>query len=370
MGMQCGVFMTPYNPPSRTPRQVFDWAVDVARICDESGYSDFMIGEHYTLGWENIPMPEAIIAACARTTKQMRFAPMAHLLPYHDPATLAIRVGWLSQVMEGRYFLGVAPGGHHTDAILHGFDNISELPKRQLEALRLMERVWERKPFKEKGQFYQAGFPGPETMPEYWVDIADNGPFGGRESLEIAVTALSMNSKSMEFAGSRNYSPISFFGGTPQMKAHWETWSTSMQAHGHVPQRKRFRVCRDVFIADTDAEAKRRYLRSGMAQTWHKYLKEIYIKFGLFGGIIQDSGRNITPEEVDDDFLAEHVVLCGSPETVIEKLEALADKVGGWGQIVANQHDSIDDPKPWEESLRRLAIEVCPKVRMPDIGTT
>src|SRR3546814_5421098 len=50
------IFMTPYNPPSRTPRQVFDWALDIARIADEAGYTDYMIGEHYTLGWENIPM--------------------------------------------------------------------------------------------------------------------------------------------------------------------------------------------------------------------------------------------------------------------------------------------------------------------------
>jgi alkanesulfonate monooxygenase SsuD/methylene tetrahydromethanopterin reductase-like flavin-dependent oxidoreductase (luciferase family) len=357
--------MTPYNPPSRTPRQVFDWAVDIARIADESGYVDFMIGEHYTLGWENIPMPEAVIAACAQTTKTIRFAPMAHLLPYHDPATLAIRIGWLSQVMEGRYFLGVAPGGHHTDAILHGFDNIFSLPPRQLEALRLMERVWERQPFLEKGEYFQAGFPGPDSMPEYWVEIADNNPYGGRDQLEIAVTGLSMNSSSMKFAGERDYSPISFFGGTPQMTAHWKTWADAMESKGRTPDRGRYRVCRDVFIADTDAEAKRRFLASGMAETWRKYLKEIYVKFKLFDGIIQDSGRDMSPSDIDDDFLADHVVLCGSPATVIEKLEKLADQVGGWGQIVANQHDSIDDPKPWEESLRRLATEVCPKVRMP-----
>lgn len=211
MTMQCGIFMTPYNPPDRTPRQVFDWALDIARIADEAGYADYMIGEHYTLGWENIPMPDAIIAACAQTTKHIRFAPMAHLLPYHDPATLAIRIGWLSQVMEGRYFLGVAPGGHHTDAILHGYENISGLAPRQLEALHLMERVWERKPFVEKGQYFQAGFPGSETMPEYDVLIADNSPYGGRDKLEIAVTGLSMNSSSMKFAGERDYSPISFW---------------------------------------------------------------------------------------------------------------------------------------------------------------
>jgi len=358
--------MTPYNPPNRTPRQVFDWALEIARIADEVGYTDYMIGEHYTLGWENIPMPEAIIAACAQTTKNIRFAPMAHLLPYHDPATLAIRIGWLSQVMEGRYFLGVAPGGHHTDAILHGYENISSLPPRQLEALRLMERVWERKPFVEKGEYFQAGFPGSETMPEYNVLIADNSPYGGRDKLEIAVTGLSMNSSSMKFAGERDYSPISFFGGTPQMKAHWDTWETAMASKGRTADRSRYRVCRDVFIADTDAEAKKMVLKTGMMRTWHEYLKEIYVKFGLFDGIIADSGQDISPADIDDDFLINHVILCGSPETVIEKLEKLADACGGWGQIVANQHDSLDDPKPWEESLRRLATEVCPKVKMPN----
>lgn len=368
MAIQCGIFMTPYNPPRRTARQVFDWAVDIARIADEAGYVDYMIGEHYTLGWENIPMPEAIIAASAQSTKRIRFAPMAHLLPYHDPATLAIRVGWLSQVLEGRYFLGVGPGGHHTDAILHGFDNLSELPPRQIEALHLMERIWEGKPFLEKGKYYQAGFPGPDTMPEYWVDIANNGPYGGREKLEIAVTGLSANSSSMRFAGERDYSPISFFGGTSQMRGHWETWATAMESKGRTPDRRRYRVCRDIFIADTDAEAKRLFLKSGLAQTWKHYLKDIYVKFGLFGGIIQDSGKDLQPADVDEDFLAEHVVLCGSPDTVIEKLEALVDKVGGWGQIVYNQHDSIDDPKPWEESLRRFASEVCPKVRAPNIA--
>ena len=360
--MQCGIFHTPYNPPSRTPRQVFDWSIDIARVADEAGYADFMIGEHYTLGWENIPMPEAIIAGAVHCTKKIRFAPMAHLLPYHDPATLAIRVGWLSQVCEGRYFLGVAPGGHHTDAILHGFEGISELPQRQLEALALMEKVWKRQPFRERGKFFQAGFPGPGDMPGYNVEIANNSPWGGRDAMEIAVTGLSMNSSSMKFAGERDYSPISFFGGTPQMKAHWDIWAAAAESKGFKADRNRYRVCRDVFIADTDAEAKRRAINSGLGQTWREYLFDIYKKFNLFAGIIQDSGRNIEVDDIDDDFLAEHVWLCGSPETVIEKLQSLVDATGGWGQLVANQHDSIDDHKPWVESLQRFAKEVVPKV--------
>ena len=366
--MKCGIFHTPYNPPTRTPKQVFDWSLDIARIADEAGFSDFMIGEHYTLAWENIPMPEAIIAAAGPQTKTIRFAPMAHLLPYHDPATLAVRVGWLSQVLEGRYFLGVGPGGHHTDAILHGFENIMDLAPRQIEALELMEKVWKAEPFREKGKYFQAGFPGPDDMPGYDVIIANNGPWGGREALEIAVTGLSAKSPSMKFAGERNYSPISFFGGTPQMKAHWDTWAEAMVRSGRTPDRSRFRVCRDIVIADTDKEAKRRAIEGGLGNTWRNYLFDIYKKFNLFSGLIEDSGLDVTPDTIDDDFLAEHVWLCGSPETVIEKLQKLIHQTGGWGQIVANQHDSIDHPEPWAESLRRLAKEVVPKLPSPPVA--
>ena len=362
--MKCGIFHTPYNPPSRTPREVFDWSLRIAVVADEAGFSDFMIGEHSTLAWENIPCPEIVIGAAAQLTKRIRFAPMAHLLPYHHPATLAIQVGWLSQVLEGRYFLGVAPGGHHTDAILHGFSGIGELQAQMFESLELMEKVWARAPFREKGEHFQAGFPGKDDMPGYDVIIADNSPHGGRQNLEIAVTGLTENSSSLKWAGERNYSPISFFGGTRVMKSHWDTWSAAAKSKGFETDRARFRVTRDIFIADSDAEAKRLALRSGLAKSWEQYLIPIYKKFNLFQGIIEDSGTGIDPSQVDMNFLAEHVWLCGSPATVIRKLERMAEKTGGWGEIVVNSHDSIDDPKPWEESLQRLAREVAPKVNV------
>ena len=360
--MKCGIFHTPYHPPARKPRAVFDWALRIAQAADQAGYADFMIGEHYTLAWENIPFPEAIIAAAAPITRNIRFAPMAHLLPYHNPATLAVRIGWLSQVLEGRYFLGVAPGGHHTDAILHGFDGIGELAGQMVEAIDVMEKVWAREPFRFNGRYFKAGFPGPNDMPGYHVVIAENGPWGGRAAMEIAVTGLSMNSASMKLAGERNYSPISFFGGTAQMRAHWGTWAEAAAAKGYPVDRARYRVCRDVLIADTDAEAKRRAINSGLGASWREYLIPIYKKFNLFQGIIDDSGTGITPDEVDMDFLAEHVWLCGSPKTVIEKLQRLVEATGGWGQIVVNSHDSIDDPNLWIESLQRLAKEVIPHV--------
>ncbi|AMG75625.1 MULTISPECIES: LLM class flavin-dependent oxidoreductase [Sphingopyxis] len=355
--MDCGIFHTPYNLPNRSPKQLFEWSLDMARTADEAGFRDFLIGEHFTLARENIPCPDSVIAAAATMTETLRFAPMAHLLPYHDPATLAVRVAWLSRVLEDRYYLGVAPGGHHTDAILHGYDGIAPLPPRQLEALHLMERVWKNEPFQEIGEYFQAGFPGPDNMPGYHVEIADSTPWPG---MEIAVTGLSANSNSMKFAGERNYTPISFFGGTEQMRLHYETWAAAMESKGHTPERKRFSICREVFVADTDAEAKRLALKSGMAESWEHYLFPIYKKFNLFPGIIADSGKDLSPDDLDMDFLADHVWLCGSPETVAEKIAWVVEKAGSFGQLCVNSHDSIDDPEPTRESLRRLSQEVMP----------
>ncbi len=360
--MKCGIFHTPYNLPSRTARQVFEWSIDIAITADQAGFADFMIGEHSTLAWENIPAPEAVIYAAARDTKQIRFAPMAHLLPYQNPATLAMRIGWLSQVLEGRYFLGIASGGHQTDAVLNGYANVGELTEPMLEALDIIQKVWARDPFKFKGKYFRAGFPGPEDMPPYHVELSNNAPWGGVGGMEIAMTGLSANSPSMKFAGERNYSPVSFFGGSAQMRTHWDTWAKAQESKGYTPDRSRYRVCRDIFVADTDAEAKRRAIKSGLGETWRSYLDPVYKRFNLYQGIIDDSGMNITAEEIDMDFIAEHVWLCGSPDTVIRKLEHLIEKTGGFGEIVVQSHDSIDDPAPWNESLQRLAQEVAPKV--------
>jgi len=42
------------------------------------------------------------------------------------------------------------------------------------------------------------------------------------------------------------------------------------------------------------------------------------------------------------DFLAEHVWLCGSPETIVKKLEDTVERAGGFGTVCMNTHDSIE----------------------------
>ncbi|MGH3952137.1 MAG: LLM class flavin-dependent oxidoreductase, partial [Pseudonocardiaceae bacterium] len=104
--MKFAMFQTPFMRPSRSPREVFDWAVEQAVECDRVGFTEYWIGEHATMTYESIPNPELIIAAAARGTESIKLCPGAHLPAYHHPASLAVQVSWLTQVTQGRYILG------------------------------------------------------------------------------------------------------------------------------------------------------------------------------------------------------------------------------------------------------------------------
>jgi len=82
----------------------------------------------------------------------------------------------------------------------------------------------------------------------------------------------------------------------------------------------------------------------------------VYTKNNLMPGYIDDSGTGIEVKDITMDWIAEHVWICGSEETVLEKLQALNDSVGGFGEVVMNTHDFIDDPKPFIESMHRFAL--------------
>jgi alkanesulfonate monooxygenase SsuD/methylene tetrahydromethanopterin reductase-like flavin-dependent oxidoreductase (luciferase family) len=373
--MKAGVFHVPYMRPEASAHETFDFSIRCAIEADKAGFTDFMVGEHATQAWENIPSPEVVIGAAAYLTEKLRFAPMAHLLPLHFPGSLAIQTGWLSQVLQGRYFLGIGSGAYGRDAMLRGQpEDLSERDERTREALGIIRKIWKREPFELEGKYYSAAFPDEHAIGVPGVDseegndvhtMSDFTPWDGPQGPEIAVTGLSLNSGSLRWAGEEGFKPISFFGGSDLLASHWDVYEQAAEANGHAHDRSEFRVCRDVFIADTDEEAKRRAIDGALGETWRRYLVPIYKRFGIFEGYLADAGSGITASEVTLDWIAEHVWLCGSPETVIKKIEDTIEKAGVWGTLCMNTHDATAEPAPWFESMHRLAAEVLAKIEVP-----
>ena len=367
MTMETGLIFHPYMRPGRTARQTFQWGVDSAVQCDKIGFTSMMISEHASQIWENIPNPELIMAAAALQTETIKFAPMAHILPHQHPAKLAMMVGWLSQILEGRYFMGIGAGAYPLASYIHGIKDAETtfLNEMVRESLFIMEKIWKREPFFHEGKFWSAGFPHEEpaeTEEDEQHLLANYAPYGGGFP-EFAVTGFSANSPSMKLAGERNFKPVSIYSGLDALKRHWEIYSEANIKAGFTPNRQRHAVSQTVFCAETDAEAKRLVMEGPIGYCFNRYLIPIWRRFGMMDGFARDFG--VDSLDVDLEFLTDNVFVVGSPDTIVDKLSHLFEKTGGWGTLQVEAHDYYDDPSAWFTSLELLSKEVAPRVRIP-----
>lgn len=369
MSMQTGLIFHPYMRPTRTARQTFEWGVQSSIACDKVGFDSMMISEHASQIWENIPNPELIMAAAALQTKNIKFAPMAHILPHHNPTKLAMTVGWLSQILEGRYFMGIGAGAYPLASYMHGIrgeDQSSEhLNEMVRESLDIMEKIWKREPFFYEGKYWSAGFPEEEealTEEDEQHKLANYSPWGGSFP-EFAVTGFSPKSPSMKLAGERNFKPVSIYSGLDALKQHWDIYAEANIKAGFTPDRSRHAVSQTVFIADTDAEAKRLVMEGPIGYCFNHYLIPIWRRFGMMDGFAKDAG--VDPLKADLEFLVDNVFVVGSPGTVVEKINELFAKCGGWGTLQIESHDYYDDPSAWFYSLELAAKEVAPRISLP-----
>ncbi|MEI6640899.1 MAG: LLM class flavin-dependent oxidoreductase [Novosphingobium sp.] len=367
MTMETGLIFHPYMRPGRTARQTFQWGVDSAVHCDKIGFTSMMISEHASQIWENIPNPELIMAAAALQTETIKFAPMAHILPHQHPAKLAMMVGWLSQILEGRYFMGIGAGAYPLASYIHGIKDAetTHLNEMVRESLFIMEKIWKREPFFHEGKYWSAGFPHEEpaeTEEDEQHLLANYAPYGGGFP-EFAVTGFSANSPSMKLAGERNFKPVSIYSGLDALKRHWEIYSEANIKAGFTPNRQRHAVSQTVFCADTDAEAKRLVMEGPIGYCFNRYLIPIWRRFGMMDGFARDFG--VDSLDIDLEFLTDHVFVVGSPDTIVDKLSHLFEQTGGWGTLQVEAHDYYDDPSAWFKSLELLSKEVAPRVKVP-----
>jgi alkanesulfonate monooxygenase SsuD/methylene tetrahydromethanopterin reductase-like flavin-dependent oxidoreductase (luciferase family) len=270
-----------------------------------------------------------------------------------------VQTAWLSQVLEGRYMLGVATGAYPTDAALRGITDMSKNHAMMLEAIDIMQKVWKAEPFQHEGQFWNAGFP--QNDPK--KPLRDVRPWGG--SMQMAMTGLSAPSPSIGFAGTHGFIPASVYAGNEFLRSHFETYREKMTEAGRVYDRSAHRVVRDVIVADTDEEARKLAVEGGIGRAWKEYIKPTYERFGVLKGLLHDP--SVDPAGVDADYLAEHVWIVGSPDTVARKMEGWFDALGGqFGTLLIYSHDYIDAPEAWEHSMDLLVNEVAPRFAQVD----
>ena len=237
------------------------------------------------------------------------------------------------------------------------------------EALDLILRIWtSEEPFEHKGEFWNVTF-NPEIQfgqLRQWLK-----PYQ-KPHPPIGVAGLSSPSPTLEMAGERGFFPMSLNLNPSYVATHWDSVVTGANRTGRIADRKDWRIVREVFIADTDAEAMRWSVGSHMGRMMDEYLLPLLCQFGFGEHLKHD--KSLPDSVVNAKYMAETAWLVGSPETVAEKLEEQYELLGGFGTMLVLCFDYSTDPEPWRQSMERLAKEVMPKVahlqtKAPDLVT-
>jgi alkanesulfonate monooxygenase SsuD/methylene tetrahydromethanopterin reductase-like flavin-dependent oxidoreductase (luciferase family) len=355
--MLLGYFAMPSHPPERGLKEGHDWDLQTLRWLDELGYDEAWIGEHYTAPWEPHPSPDLLIAQALLQTKRLRIGPGGFLLPYHHPAELAHRVAMLDHLSEGRLNFGVAASGLPTDWAMFNVDGMAGVNREMTrEALDIILRLWSDEPsFTHTGKFWTV------TKPEEMFGFLRPHVYPlQKPHPPIGVAGFSKNSDTLKLAGERGFLPLSLNLNPAYVASHWEAVEIGAARSGRTANRNDWRLVREVFVADTDAEAWKLCVEGMMGRMMREYFLPLLGNFGFLEYLKHDP--NIADSDVTPAYCAQHNWLVGSPATVAAKLERIYHEAGGFGGLLVFGFDYMENPQAWYRSLKLFKEEVAPRV--------
>jgi alkanesulfonate monooxygenase SsuD/methylene tetrahydromethanopterin reductase-like flavin-dependent oxidoreductase (luciferase family) len=359
-----GMFIMPFHPPSKPPGQCYDEDLELIVRAEELGFAEFWIGEHHTMKYENIVMPEIFIARALGETRRIRMGPAPACLNQHHPAHVAGRLAFLDHLSKGRLNLCFGPGSVTADQELYGAEpkSASEMTE---EALDMVLRLWSSEPpYEMRGKYWNISLK--KTVDTETGIGYVHKPFQ-RPHPPIAMPAMSRDSPSMKLAGRRGYQPFGHCLVTGNVLADfWQTYEKAALEAGRRPSRADWKVARSIFLADSTPEARRRARTNTLGQCY-EYIGRLFDK-GL-GRKIYKRDPAMSDADCNMDFLMGEQIIAGSPDEVLRRLLLLIEETGPFGTLVLMGYD-WDNKESWLHSMELFARELMPALNKAVCGAT
>jgi alkanesulfonate monooxygenase SsuD/methylene tetrahydromethanopterin reductase-like flavin-dependent oxidoreductase (luciferase family) len=354
--IQYGMFIMPFHPPSKPPAQCYDEDLELIVTAEELGFSEFWIGEHHTMKYENIVMPEIFIALALGETKTIRLGPAPACLNQHHPAHVAGRLAFLDHLSKGRLNLCFGAGSVTSDQELFGV-HPKNSPAMVEESLDMILKLWGTDPpYHIDGQFWKIHL-------EKTVDTETGLGYIHKPLQQphppIAMPGMSRGSPTMKLAGARGYSPFAHCLVTANVVADlWKNYAEGAHAAGRVPNRADFKITRSIFLADTTKEAVQRARTNSLGQNY-QYIGRLFDK-GL-GRKMYKRDLAMSDGDCHLDYLMTEQIIAGDVDTVLQRLLAMTEESGRFGTLVLMSYD-WDDKASWVRSMELFARELMPRL--------
>ncbi len=353
--MRLATFMMPLHPPGRRPAETLAEDREAILLADRLGYSEAYVGEHVTDLAENITSCLMFLASLAHDTKSIVLGTGTINMPNSHPAAIAAQVAMLDHLLQGRFIMGISPGGLMSDAEVFG-NFAKDRNALFLESINMVLDIWAKDPpYDLHGDFFHVS-----TAKTSITEIGQGAilrPYQ-RPHPPIVVTAVAPHSKGVTEAAKRGWMPISANFLLPEWVAtHWKKLVEGK------PDAKPsdWRVAKSIFVADDAATAERYgYLPEG---PYHFYFKQLIRKLVGAGGRgnLFKLDQSQPDSEITPDAVTKKLVIAGTVDSVVEQILAFREKTGDFGTLVYACHDWLD-PALGRRSMQLMAEEVMPRV--------
>ncbi len=329
--------------------------IDELVHAEELGFDGVCVNEHHQNAYGTMPSPNLIASILARVTSRVRIAVVGNALPLYDPPTrVAEEFAMIDCISGGRLIAGMVVGGgpeYYSFSI-----NPAHAREKFAEAHEIVIRAWtEPGPFEFIGKHYKLRYvntwprPVQKPHPEVWIP--------GAGSLET-----------LEFVARHHYA----YMGIPYFHIDvfdrmFGMFRQACQREGYEAEPRQLGWLVPIFVAETDAEARRRYEE----HFWYfvrRLLPGInisppgYTSVKSVENVLKGAATFALNLETWDEVVAGQYAIVGSPDTVTELLSENVERLGVGNLLGLFQLGTL----PADDTRRNLdlfAAEVMPKLR-------
>jgi alkanesulfonate monooxygenase SsuD/methylene tetrahydromethanopterin reductase-like flavin-dependent oxidoreductase (luciferase family) len=343
-------FLFPQAESPEQDEQVIDETLAEAKLCDELGMDALWLAEHHFDGNCAYVDPVSFAAALAVATTRIRIGFAVAQMSLHHPIRFAEQMAMIDNLSKGRLIVGLGRGTAYNIYDYRGYGiDPHEAEERLLESEQIMFKAWTTQNLQHHGKYWDISLPilrpACYTKPHPFTIRACSGQQSmlemarqGRPFLmnvqtdEITKQRMSLYRKTMHDHG---------FDDAAVAAAVDETW-----------------VWRNIFIAETDAQAQRigvplfeeqREHRTRMRQRILAERGESMPQTKKIDTGVAPAARNVT----------EHSLICGSPATVAQRLAAIDDI--GVGGVILQFRLGSSSYEIVENSIRLFMDKVAPQ---------
>ena len=337
-------------PDSRDPGgdgRVIDETVREAVLSDQLGFDAIWLAEHHFDGICAYVDPISFAGALAVAVKRAALGFAVIQTALHHPIRLAEQLALIDNLVKGRLIVGLGRGTAYNIYDYQGFGiDHREAQDRLDEAEEIIRKSWAGEGFSHRGRFWQLDVPllRPRPYSQPHPPII-RGASGDHSLVELAKAGkpFLMNVQSLENTARR----VELYRQAAREAGHGEdAIAASLGASW---------VWRNVFVAETDAEAERIAvpLFQEMTRTRAEMRNRIFAETGQRIEVPASDLPQARTSSV-------HGIVCGSPATVAEAFAAI-EKLGVGGVIGSYRLG----PMPHEvaaESLTLFMQKVAPQL--------